>query len=620
MKIKQIHIVSLSFIVFCFLLCLAYSLTLLPLPVLIASTERKYRLLCCASNFIIILPAVFFTSALIGWAIDFGAHPENSRLRFSAAMFGRLRTVFINALIFVAMLTFAQELVRPRIETAKKSLEELPPLMAEYQASAVNAFANQRFEEAFKYARLASAIEPDNPENKLLLYKTEAQVNETNTMTHSIVQTMNVLTFGDSSFGIPKEKTPVPLEPFESFKLFQTAQKCYAEEDWFGAHYYSQSALKSANEKDVNITEYKLLAADAWNKLNQARGYTKNSEQNIFEKKYEGYVALINGDILRAYYIFNTLSHQSKVLSMDSDVERYLKISKTALENQYFYNDETFNLKGFETANNVYFKVQNPLNGTTDVFYIKGVTSTGKAANMIQYLRGLTAIHLSPEGEYLSGIYVPYAKMKNIETRFLDEETRAAFALDKSVRTIPYIQLNSIDRNLEGFFYRPVNIGGSEENSYGGYMILPIPYSDFNYIKEASKGASAMQLASLLSFYEKAEKYGFSGEIFCHSLMNRLLSPLYTLIVFVALALTAWNCRMNENAIFKFHWIYIFPLLSVLFVLFKLTMDSLFRLINLSILGYCGTEYSLVAALALYTLFLFMTSLAFLSKNNSGDW
>ena len=172
--------------------------------------------------------------------------------------------------------------------------------------------------------------------------------------------------------------------------------------------------------------------------------------------------------------MFNTLSVTSKALSLDSDVVRYLRISEQALDNQCFYYDETFNLQGYETANNVYFKIKNKINGTTSVYFIRGVASKGSAANMIQYLRGLTVVTLSPKDVYLSGIYVPYAKMKNIETTYIDDEILDTFGLSKKDKNIPMILLNSIDRNLEGINYGPITIGGIERAHDRGYLILPI--------------------------------------------------------------------------------------------------------------------------------------------------
>ncbi len=617
MKFKSVHIVSISFFILCFLICLLFCMNFARIPELIINTEKTYRLLLTLKVFIYIMPAIFFTSSTVGWAIDFGSHSGNSLLRFSHAMFERYKGVLISGMIFVALLTFAGELANPMISKKMRSLEELPFLMTEYQITAQNLYDAQNYELSYKYAKSAYMIDPKNTLNSTLVYKAESALNEKAKISKSIIQTMHELTFGDSMFGIPKKSTEIPTEPYESYKLLQTARECLENQDWFGAHYYSQQALKLADNKNVNITECKHIAATAWNMLAQAREYGTTEEQKIFAKKYEGYTALTNGDFLHSYYVFNTLSKESKYLAIDPDVVRYLRISQQALDNQYFYYDETFNLKGYETATNISFKIKNSLNGTTTVFFIKGVSSKGHAANMIQYLRALTIVTLSPEGEYLSGIYVPYAKMKNIETRMIDEEILENLEINKKIKNIPFVLLTSVDRNLEGLIYRPEKIGGSEKNKDINYLLMPISYEVFNTLKEASKGAESMSLTSLMDFYTYADRFGYSGEVFCQALMNRLLFPLYILIFFVMIAITAWHCRINEDSIFKFHWIYIFILLCPIYISMHKLATSFFRAVNFSILGTFGSKYAFSMGFIFYALVLVFVSIGFLACHNA---
>lgn len=617
MRIKSVHIVSISFFILCFLICLLFCMNFAQIPELIKNTEKTYRILLTLKVFIYIMPAIFFTSSTVGWAIDFGSHSGNSILRFSHAMFERYKGIVVTGMIFVAILTFAWELANPLISKKMKSLEELPSLMTEYQITAKNLYDAQNYELSYKYAKSAYMIDPKNTLNSTLVFKAESALNEKAKISKSIIQTMHELTFGDSMFGIPKKSMQIPTEPYESYKLLQTARECLENQDWFGAHYYSQQALKLADNKNVNITECKHIAATAWNMLSQAREYGTTEEQKIFAKKYEGYTALTNGDFLHSYYVFNTLSKESKYLAIDPDVVRYLRISQQALDNQYFYYDETFNLKGYETATNISFKIKNSLNGTTTVFYIKGVSSKGHAANMIQYLRALTIITLSPEGEYLSGIYVPYAKMKNIETSMIDEEILENLEINKKIKNIPFVLLTSVDRNLEGLIYRPEKIGGSEKNTDINYLLMPISYEVFNTLKEASKGAESMPLTSLMDFYTYADRFGYSGEVFCQALMNRLLFPLYVLIFFVMIAITAWHCRINEDSIFKFHWIYIFILLCPIYISMHKLATGFFRAVNFSILGTFGSKYAFSMGFFFYALVLGLVSIGFLACHNA---
>ncbi len=619
MKISRTHIVSISFLIICYIAILIYSFTGTLIPEILPEHAANYKFINSLKLFIKFLPAILFTSATIGWALDFGAHASNSRLRFSSAMFERLKIVIINSLFFIFIIEVCIEIFLPQIERKLQNFEDLPSLVIEYQNTAENLYKNQNYELAYKYAKLACGIDDKNQKNKELLFKTESALDEKAKLSKSLVQSMNELTFGKDFLEKPKEKISAPAEPYESYKLLQAARKCRDQEDWFGAHYYAQQSLKISDSLDLNVTECKQLAADAWNKITGAKIFKTTEEQKIFAKKIEGYKALVSEDYLHSYYVFNTLSTSSKALSLDSDVVRYLRISEQALNNQCFYYDETFNLQGYETANNVFFKIKNSINGTTSAYFIRGVASKGTAANMIQYLRGFSIVTLSPNDEYLSGIYVPYAKMKNIETKYIDGEILDNFGLSKKDKNIPMILLNSIDRNLEGINYGPVSVGGFENNRDQGYIILPIPYNEFNLIKDACKGPNSMSLPSLMKFYETANQYGYSSEAYGQSLINRFFYPFYILILFIFAAVTAWNFRINENTIFKFHWIYIFPALCPVIHFILELSKSFFKFMNFSLLGTFGSQYSILMGLVVYGLLILFAGFYFTACRNTND-
>ena len=157
-----------------------------------------------------------------------------------------------------------------------------------------------------------------------------------------------------------------------------------------------------------------------------------------------------------------------------------------------------------------------------------------------------------------------------------------------------FLQVEHEDGSFTTAIFQKKDAGGAEELYSSGYIILPIPFNDFDVIKEASKGADAMSLNSLLNFYNSADKYGFSKEVFCHSLINRLLQPLFYLVLFLIIAIVSWHCRINEDTLFKFHWIYVFPLLLLIFISLHEIVISFYKFVNFSILGSFGSDLSLL--------------------------
>ncbi|MDE5897835.1 MAG: hypothetical protein K2H09_01015, partial [Treponemataceae bacterium] len=347
--------------------------------------------------------------------------------------------------------------------------------------------------------------------------------------------------------------------------------------------------------------------------------------------KYKGYVALLENDNLKAYYIFKALSQKSRALAIDPDIEKYLGIAESRLQERYFFTDETFNLRKFETARNVRFKIDRK-DGSTDLFFISGVTNRGTGDGFVQYLRGLHVFSIDSEGNFLGGTFTPYAKLSAVSARYFNDDARLLLGIEQNVQSVPFILLHSVDRNaaLDSGAEFPVpsldadedeapSAAGTEglQQNDSSYLILPMEFSDFALIQEASGQIQNMPLLSLLHFIRKAKQYGFAEEVFAQALLNRLFYPLFMLIFLICLACLAWNGRTPPHSLFKLKWAVLFPIFCGLFIgIYKAVIDF-FCLLNYGILYTANVPLMIPAGLAVYILLLFLASLSFLACKDS---
>jgi len=416
-------------------------------------------------------------------------------------------------------------------------------------------------------------------------------------------------------------------ESFDS-NLLENARKALERTDFVQARALADRALKgSPNLSAGDKAELKKIAGAAANGLHLPPAFDATPEQLIFQKKYDGYISLLNGDYLKAYYIFKTLSLQSKMLALDPDIQNCLEEAQLHIENQCFFSDETFNLRPFERAENMYFRLAKD-DGTTDIFFIKGITQAGSGDGTAQYLRGLYIFTLGKRNEYKSGFYSDYAKLKKISVHDVGENfiqnMEQTAGISKPFTSIPLLILRSIDRNFEGTEDHPslLTTGEDEEDKSlvpPDVLALPMEYDDFELIKEASSGFDGMRLDSLFHFVDRAENYGYSAEIFAQILLNRLLYPLFLLNLFIILGWIAWNGRTPENVQFKFVWILLFPFAGIGLHALYVIMFGLFKLMNYGIIGLTGKSTALVAGVVLYTLLLIAFSVSFLACRNSEE-
>ena len=581
MKTHKAYLISAITAVLVFALSMAYSFIFFREGTLIQSTVAISRFLYGIQLFLRFLPAVIGTGALVGWAIDFGKNARGSSARFSGTMFIRLNEVIVTGLVFVFVLTLVNEIALPTVSAKLKQYRMLPSLLRDYNAMAARLYEQERFALAFGYAKKAFEIDAKNPGAKRLLRLTELSLQQQKEISDDIKKRTEELTFkGELPDLLPRSKTENRQDMFDS------------------------NLLESA--------------------LHLPPAYGATAEQLIFQKKYDGYVSLLNGSYLKAYYIFKTLSLQSKTLALDPDIQTCLEEAQRHIENQCFFSDETFNLRPFERAENVHFRLAKD-DGTTDIFFIKGITQADVDGGTAQYLRGLYVFTLDERNEYKSGFYSDYAKLKKISLG--DEGEHAAYAKElnagrsKPFTSVPLLIVRSIDRNFEGTEERPSLLTG-EEGLLGlppDVQALPMEYDDFELIKEVSSGFDSMHLDSLFRFVNRAENYGYSAEIFAQILLNRLLYPLFLLNLFIILGWIAWNGRTPEHVQFKFVWILLFPFAGIGLHALYIIMLGLFKLMNYGIIGLAGKSAALGAGLILYTLLLTAFSVSFLACRNSEE-
>ena len=608
---KRTYIITIVFTVFSFLLCLCYGFFFAAIPKVVSLSENSYRFFFGLKTFIHILPAILGTGLLVGWSVGFGANQSGSKVRFSNAMFGRYKKVLILSLVSVFILTISTEVFEPALNKKLNYYQDRLELMGEYKRVAGKLFAQGDAELAFEYAKLANEIDPTNEDVQKLMIASELAANKT--------QDVPKVSISKKNKKIEKFQNRIlPEEPYSVFKLLMTAQQCLDKEDWFGAHYYAQMAIDASSPKDINVPALKDISAVAWNHISQAQAEKITEEQKIYAKKVEGYSALISGDFLKAYYIFRTLSLKSKALSVDPDVVRYLNFANEKLEEEYFFIDETFNLQGFETVNNVHFSIRNN-DGTTSVYFIKGVTPVAESASLVQYLRGLSIFVIDYDGKYKLGKYVPYAKMSSLSTEFFDAESKKLIGINDSIKEIPYIMVNSVDRNKEGVIHKPIRKGGYGRYFEENFVLLPIPYEDFDLVKQASADLDSMNIISLFKFMNKATFFGYSQEVVCQTLLDRILYPLFVLVLLIFIAYTAWNGRLLEDKLFKFKSVLVFPIFACSFHIIYNILFVLFRFVNYGFLSLVGIDFALVVGIIFYILLLFIISLLFLSRKTYSE-
>ncbi|MBS7265881.1 MAG: tetratricopeptide repeat protein [Treponema sp.] len=570
-----------------------------------------YKLMNGIQNFGRYIPGVAITGFTVSCSVHFGRNSEGSTERFSKAMLERFKTVMIVSIIVAFFLTFCSEVLVLLTGNKKSSIINRPKIVTEYINVGNRLFDNGYYERAMNYAEAALKLSPNEKHALNLRDRADVEINR--------ARTSNIRFKLYESVEEAEKVDHVVIDAAqinEVYQLYLKANEAFTKKEWFNAHYYSELGIKLATPKDPNLEELKKISTAAWNNLTEYHDLAKTQGQLTFEKKYQGYLALVQKDDLKAYYIFRELYQSSREMQSDPDVVFYLQIAENRINERCFFIDETFELKSFESANDVYFAYEYA-DGSRDVIYFKGMTTVASTGNSIQYLRALTIVSVTRNGEVFRTMTVPYAKVLPVSVKTLTPTTKALMGIDDSIDCVPYIMLKSVGRDSPELHNEPLyTYQNGETANTPEYLLLSIPYDDFLLLEKSTSTPESMPLASLFKLVHMAAKYGFCTEVYGQALVNRIFYPLWILIMFILLAGFGWNNRINPTQFFKFSWALAFIPFILISILYNKMMMFLFRLVNYVLLGGFGLSGGMVAALVLYIILFICSAIIFVSRHS----
>lgn len=622
-----------------FILCTGVSF-FQSVPVLLEGAAAGYRFLRGTEYFLSLLPVIFISGITFACSIQWQKGTADSAVRFSHGMTVRFKNILIVSLFIVFILMLNTEIFIPSVKAQIVQKENAPVELEESLATSKIMLQKGRPLLALQYAQKACDIAPDDiyANRQLHLAQNSADLARDRELhEQSCVKPQQVSEKAKvSAAGIFNEKG------YSVKELIEKSKTAAASGDWFNAHYWAQIAVQCCEGTETNRTEAISAANDAWNKLNEPKAFGSEKERAYYEKKYEGYKLLLSRDFLKSYYIFLSLESSSQTIEADPDVEEFLSLAKKGVESMYFFFDETDGMIRMENTHNIYFALSNS-DGTKTVFYIKGAMDVKGNGGSVRYLESLDVVNYGRNGVFRYAFHAPYAKVIEQNTADFSANARTLMGLAKEWKSVPFVQLCSVSRTGEGIITSPEftfketgipnkivselgfskagNDAGTETDIKSEFIpftsiILPMPYSDFAVISEASSGAQQMPLYFLAGFVKKAVHYGFSAEVFSEILVTRAMYPLFMLIICIMCAVAGWNYRISDkSALFKFSWLIIIPLYGFLMFIILNSCYYLFGMLNYLIVGIFGMG-ALAAATVFYTILFALASLNFLSRKN----
>ncbi|OJF76278.1 MAG: hypothetical protein BKP49_07320 [Treponema sp. CETP13] len=595
---SKVSFIALVHTILFFLITFLIGIFTCKIPYVFESSKPIYRMLSGLSLALEWFPSILLSGVVLGFSRAFASFDTKNVLRFSPVLMKNFKGVLRISLVGAIICFSIAEIVVPFVSTNQNQLKNLATDFDWYQNMAQNCLDRQQFSDAYFYNNTALTIAGNDKEHSQIAkdFGEKLEINNlqfTNMLAqqeYNESRELDKLSHKYESI-IPTGKTAIDL--------LNAARAAYENKDYFGAHYNATLAASISDQGNPNRPEMLQLASKAWNMLAESSSNLDPESESLFAQKRIGYDAIINHDVLKAYYTFHNLQ---KKYPVDPDVKKYGEIAKKMLKEQYFFFEETAFVKHFEVARNVYFTIPRA-DGGKWLLYIRGISVVKNTGDVIQYLRGLNIISYSKENKMEMKCRVPFAKLKGASIASFSGDI--SFEGLSSDEIVPVILLNSVSQDNVNIQSNPVyEFAEGVPKTERQFLVLPISLKRFNSACSASAGAKVMSLFDLVPFSNKAEEYGFSNAVFGTEMLSRLCYPFVILFLFVISAILGWNYRLRFGELFKFSWIFIFPIaivlsrivleflfygLSILYFLLynKLGLGSLFLIVVIVVLAVC---------------------------------
>jgi hypothetical protein len=546
--------------------------------------SRSWRMLRGLLDFIALFPALAM-SALV---IPFGraALFEEEYTRFSPKFFqtitGPVMTAISAAVIYGLLFFLALPLLQDREANIRSqgSLYRLAREQARIRGG------EGEWPEASRFIAICERIWPNSPEmenlkNQAIMYMEGRHFEEEEERA-----AVRAEMAGDSrNTGLSAiSGQPQPVNVTEALTLGETA---FEEERYFEAHWLATLGGRLAKPGSLEAGNAAGLAGRAWNRIQSlAPGARESRLYSIFRLKQSGYEALVSGDHMRAYYVFQELLDLSPD---DPDAANFFAKSKEGLQEAAFFLDE---LEMGEMLNGAVFSL--PVEQVRDGPG-RAILRFTSLSTFADYSFGLGFEYMNVNGESrpVSRLEAPYTKILPLRVDSRPQTVILMRALDRYDKK----------RRWEPSWSADPALPPSPEQAAAGdaQILLDISYEDFLLLSRIRRGLDNLQMGELFSTARNLGSSGYLPQVFEAEMLFRLSVPLFFLPMAILAIIAGWRFRAKKRP--RYLFIPMLPLLPLVFNslvhLYRNTLNTLGIWLVLS-LGFSTALFFVIVALALF--------------------
>jgi len=546
-----------------------------PLPIF----SRNWRLIRGLLDIIALFPALSF-SALV---VPFGLVTEEEGHGGFQHIFQRLMIPLITAMCAAGLYALLFFLILPLAQNYEENMRYQGDMYHLAKERAEVHRQNSDWLQVSQFIGICDSVWPESPEltdlrNDLEIHMDELRLGRSGQGGQNSEQTLRSSQY--SALSGQRESVTAS----EAIALGETA---LAERRYFDAHWLATLGGRIAKEDSPEKPKASWLAARAWNQIESLRPTDReNRVYSIYLLKLSGYEAMVAGDWIRAYYIFQELLG---LTPNDPDAKNFFAdCKKKTIEIAFFMDEMEVSIN--ETLTNVIFSLPAHQNKGQDrsVMRVASFSYTPDYA----YGTGIDYMVFDTDAHPLLHLQAPYAKFLPIT---LDDEERVIVllrALDRHDRTKRWEPEWTAQNNT---VYHPQM----------AQVTLDIDYETFLMLPQMRQGLPSLDINALFAASSIAGETGYIPEVFEAEVINRLGSCLFFLPMAVLAIIIGWRYRAKQRP--RYFFVLLLPVLPVVFngmvYLYRIVLNS----VGISLVINLGFSLALTALIVILALSFFIS-------------
>jgi hypothetical protein len=551
-----------------------FRFVLLTEPVPLPRYFFQWRLIQGTLAFLHLFPAIAMAALVIPFGI---LYYDDSFPGFSPRFLELMKAPIITALVASLLYALSMFLFIPLAEEAVTTMRSHGRIFTLSKEKIITYFSQEDWSEALPFITLCNRIWPGEPELKELLANVDSYE----------------LFLKDDEETAPPVQTIVPrfsiteATPVTAAEALAMARESLQKNYYYDAHWQASLAERIARPGSTEHSEATQLRLSAWDSIQ----IIPVQDYEYYHLKRDGYDALLAGEWVKAYYIFNELTQKAIV---DPEIDGFFGQVLQELTQSAFFMDEMDWIGGDLFSVSVpTFSLPDTDNGGRFIITMEELS----ARSGYSFGRQAQIASFDSDNNLVYQVEAPYIKVMPAQ-------------VDGKPRIIMVLQ--ALGHHGRDNIWSPV----WTPDNLATHITFAIDYDTFLFLAKLSIGSTDnLSLNELFTAARQYGAFGYLSSVFYTEALYRIIESLLFMPAVIFLLVFGWCYRAKHGISIIFFAILLVALPAVFYAILLIYRNILMALAIATVVSL-GFWLSALIFMLLFAILFILSLIALVSQHD----